>query len=68
MMVPLPALTGGRGAQEREAGDQQRRGGRRDSDGGARGRGDPHGKIRSIFRQSFWAAAHLDVQSGAWLS
>ena len=24
-----------------------------------------HGKIRSILRQSFWAAAHLLVQSGA---
>ena len=27
-----------------------------------------YGKIRSILRQSFCAAAHLPVQSGAWLS
>ena len=27
-----------------------------------------YGKIRSILRQSFCAAAHVLVQSGAWLS
>ena len=27
-----------------------------------------HGKITSILRQSFWAAAHFFVQSGAWFS
>ena len=26
------------------------------------------GNTRSILRQSFWATAHLAVQSGAWLS
>jgi len=27
-----------------------------------------HGKIKSILRQSFWAAAHVFVQSGAWFN